>query len=61
LLQPHQVTDEEGLVEAKRGTDLLTHFRRDGEGKVAGRIVGREIKQREDDEADDEQRRNGKG
>ena len=35
--------------------DLLAHLRRDRQRQIAGRIVGREVEQREDDEADDEQ------
>src|SRR5690606_12400709 len=58
LLQPFQIPDEEGLVEAERGADLLANLGRDRQGKVPGRIVRRQVEKCEDDKADDQQRRN---
>jgi hypothetical protein len=57
LLEPEQVADVERLAEAERDADLLAHLGRDGQRQVRRSGRPAEVEQREDDEADHEERR----
>ncbi len=60
LFAPQEIADVCRFAQAKTNADFLAHLRWDGQGQVAGGVIGGKVNQDKDDKADQDQNRHRK-